>query len=471
MRNTKQRMILLLLACLLSGTATASPIESCAAPRYMPQVTQQMTLPGFWGQAVSDPNATLADMSAIAQINSRILQEKDCNMTDLKNAPFVFDGDRLKANLTDAAAKELEKFADGSYYDAAGAVITAAFTAPVLANISGMEGGASRGLSYGICTTRADVRAYPSAQIVTETQWDLDCDEWQLAALRIGEPVLIKSISADRRYYYVTSDCLSGWVYAGHLAVCANKNEWLSAWDIPASQALVVTADKFRLEKSNTSPDVSETLLTMGTVLRKASDQEASSPIENRLAYNAYAAYLPVRKADGYYASKPVLIPENRGVNEGYLPLTVNNILTTAFALLGDTYGWGVGLSSADCSSYMRDVYHCFGLNLPRNTTWQAAMPTAKVKWEKDTPVEVKKAALNTFLPGTILIFSGHEMMYLGHIGDAYYVVSSVGSIRDFSSDTKLRVRGVVINTLDVRRMSGHTWLDDIHTVVMPFAL
>ncbi len=457
------------LFCLLFGAASVNATVCNAAPNYMPQVTQQMSEPAFWGQAVSDPNQVLADQNRISLVNASILREEDCHMTDLKNAKASFDGNELKSDLTNAAAKELEKFANGSYYDASGNVVTANLTNAVLSNISGMEGGSSRAISYGICTTRADVRTYPTAQIVTETQWDVDCDEWQLAALRVGEPVLIKGVSADRRYYYVTSDCVSGWVYAGHVAVCANKSDWLMAWDIPSSEALVVTAGKFRLEKSNTNPDVSETLLTLGTVLRKASEWEASGSIENRLSYNTYAAWLPVRKADGYYARKLVLIPENRGVTEGYLPLTTNNILATAFSLLGDTYGWGAGLSSADCSSYMRDVYHCFGLNLPRNTTWQAAMPTAKVKWEKDTPVATKKESLNSMLPGTVLFFSGHEMMYLGHIGDTYYVVSAVGSIRDFQSENKLRVRGVVINTLDVKRMSGHTWLDDIHTALIPF--
>ena len=471
MLHIRKKFLSLLLFGTLVSASAFSNIEGLAAARYMPRVTKEMTDPAFWGKAASDPDQLLADASVIPQINARILQEKDCMMTDLLNVPAVFDGEKLKANLTEAAEKELMDFADGSYYDEAGAVLTSDFTAPVLANISGMEGGSSRSVAYGICTTRADVRAFPSLRIVTETQGDIDCDEWQLSALRVGEPVIVKSVSADRHYYYLTSDCISGWVYAGHIALCRSRNEWLGAWNIPSSQAYVVTADRFRLEQSSTNPDVSETLLTMGTVLKKASDAEAAQQIENRLSYNSYAAWLPVRRNDGYYARKLVLIPENRGVSEGYLPLTVNNIVSTAFELLGDTYGWGSGLSSADCSSYMRDVYHCFGLNLPRNTSWQAAMPTYKVTWEKDAPVESKKAVLNTLLPGAILLFSGHEMMYLGHIGDTYYVISALGSIRDFNSEEKLRVRGVVINTLDVKRMSGHTWIEDIHTATVPYRL
>lgn len=465
------KIVSVLLSGMLIAAVGLSDMKGTAAPRYMPQVTQEMISPAFWAQGVSDPNQLLADQASIAQINARMTQEEGCKMTDLRSAATSFDGDRLKTNLINASVNELADFADGSYFDAQGALVTAAHTDPVLANVMGMEGGASRDVLYGICTTRADVRAYPSLQIVTEEQGDIDSDEWQLSAMRVGEPALIKSISADRCFYYVTTDSVSGWVNVGSMALCTGRAEWLEAWDIPASEVLVVAADRFRLEKSATNPDVSETLLTMGTVLRKATEEEAASVIENRLSYHTYAAWLPLRKSDGFYTKKLVLIPQNRKVFEGYLPLTTNNILGVAFSSLGDTYGWGGGLSSADCSSYMRDVYRCFGLNLPRNTSWQAAMPTAKVKWEKDTPVEMKKAVLNTLEPGAILIFSGHEMMYLGHIGDTYYVISAVGTIRDFASDNKLQVRGVIINTLDVKRMSGHTWLDDLHTAAVPYRL
>ena len=455
--------------CLSLFFGSPGLITSLAAPRYMPGVTAEMSDPAFWSKNVEDPNALLADPYKIAELNASFLAALDCKMNDLKHYDDFFDGDAFKQRMTESAAKEMEKFANGKYFDMAGNTVTAEFLAPVLENLAGLHVSSKQYVSYGICTNRSDIRSYPTIQIVTDALGDIDYDEFQLGELRVGEPVIIKAMSADRLYYYVVSDCVSGWTFVGDIAVCKDKNEWLAASEIPADRALVVAEGKFRLERSNTNPDISERLLTLGTVLKQATDAEAEITITNRRAFNNYAAWLPMRDENGKYYKKLVLIPENRGVHEGYLPLTTNNILNTAFSMLGDAYGWGAMLGSVDCSAYIRDIYHCFGLNLPRNTTWQSAMPVAKLTFEKEAPVTLKKEVLNTLPPGAVLFFSGHEMMYLGHVGDNYYVISSVSSIKDAESGTKMRLRGIVISTLETNRMSGHTWLEDIHTALLPY--
>ena len=62
-------------------------------------------------------------------------------------------------------------------------------------------------------------------------------------------------------------------------------------------------------------------------------------------------------------------------MHKGYLPLTQNNVLDVAFSCIGDEYGWGGMNGNMDCSLYTRNIYKCFGLELPRNTTWQEKVP------------------------------------------------------------------------------------------------
>ena len=141
--------------------------------------------------------------------------------------------------------------------------------------------------------------------------------------------------------------------------------------------------------------------------------------------------------------------------------------------MLGDAYGWGAMLDSADCSSYIRDIYKCFGIELPRNTTWQASMPAVKCDLSplpQDASGDpAKKALLDTLPAGSALYFSGHAMMYLGRVGDEYYVISSVSSMADPETGKYLRVRGVVVNSLSAKRMSGKTWLNCINMAVVPY--
>lgn len=77
---------------------------------------------------------------------------------------------------------------------------------------------------------------------------------------------------------------------------------------------------------------------------------------------------------------------------------------------------------------------------------------------------EEKCLILDKLPLGTALSFSGHEIMYLGKVNGKYYVYSTASKIADPADDTKiLRTRGVMINTLDIKRANGHTWMQDLY--------
>ena len=147
-----------------------------------------------------------------------------------------------------------------------------------------------------------------------------------------------------------------------------------------------MTGEKIYLEAGTAYAEASEKCLTMGTVLELVS--ETDERIMNRLPWNNYVVKMPHRNADGSFSQKKVLIPANRDVHVGYLDMTRAEIIRQAFKCLGYRYGWGGMLNSQDCSGYIRDVYSCFGLDIPRNTTWQAAMPVQVTKLNELTNAE-----------------------------------------------------------------------------------
>ena len=109
-------------------------------------------------------------------------------------------------------------------------------------------------------------------------------------------------------------------------------------------------------------------------------------------------------------------------------------------------------------------------MELARNTTWQTAMPMAKVDMQGLT-TEERKAVLDETPMGAVLFFRGHEMMYLGSENGTYYVISAVGNIIDpMGSKNVQRISSVVINTLDTKRGNGNTWLDELTMIIVPFA-
>ena len=452
----------------LAGAMAVLPVTFSARAdvTMFPDVGEAMTNPDFWAYLDPEADRVQMDQASIAALNERMLHTPDCQMYDLKNMSLR-DVRVTREQVLKHANEELTGWMGGGYYDQYGNPISAEFAAPILENIQGTYLDSPM-LAYGIAVNRTDLRAYPTESIVTDELGDLNFDYIQLSGIRVNEPVIIAGTSADGQYCKVfTSNC-DGWVRSSDVAVCKSRGEWLSAWDIPSERVLVVTESRFTTEYSNTDPETSGRELTLGTVLEEADAGGFGDRITNRAAFHNYAAYLPVRLSDGSYAKKKVLISQHHGIHEGYLPLTRRNILHTAFSMLGDAYGWGGMLAAEDCSGYIRDIYRCFGLELPRNTTWQAASPAARADVTGWSDVE-KCALLNALPAGSTLFFRGHTMMYLGQWNGKYYVISSVSSMGNPYGGKNLRVRSVVINTLDVIRANGTTWLSNLHTMMIPY--
>lgn len=322
---------------------------------------------------------------------------------------------------------------------------------------------------YAIAVHRTQLRTFPSPKAIWDDPTDADFDYQYLSGIRVNEPLVITSVSADGKYYLAKSICCSGWVPAEDVAVCKDKAEWLSAWDIAPENVLVVYADKVYTETSISGAQTSGLMLTMGTVLEKADTEDPNTLIDNRAAYQNYAVWIPVRNDDGSYAKKLTLISEHNKVSDGYLPPTKENIAKVAFSALGNTYGWGGSLFSDDCSGYIRNIYKCFGLEFARNTVWQSAMPMEKVNMQYMCREE-RIAFLDALPFGSVLYFNGHEMLYLGKENGKYYVISSVSSImRPGNDSVRQRIRSTVINTLEVKRANGNTWLDELTVALVPY--
>ena len=131
--------------------------------------------------------------------------------------------------------------------------------------------------------------------------------------------------------------------------------------------------------------------------------------------------------------------------------------------MLGDRYGWGGMLDSRDCSSFVFEVYRCYGIQLPRNSSAQALIPCKTSDFSGMTTAE-RKLVLDELKPGSILHQPGHITLYLGKFNDRYYVINATGGFASVgtSAPKSARIRTVVVNELEVRRANGTTWLDSL---------
>ncbi|MCR4841829.1 MAG: SH3 domain-containing protein [Eubacterium sp.] len=443
-------------------------------------VTSEMTSASYWTGLLDDADSVLTTSEEVEEINAGNIAASGTNQIDIASYSKTASGETLKSSAESdiISAYVGESGSPRGYYDADGNLIYDSYYDSdgnelaeedgyfyeAIANCQSDEDLTE--VKYALPVRYTTINTLPSDLVILDDPTDPDFDYEYLSGLRVNEPVVVRAFSKDGEWCYVTSSILSGWVSASDLAICASKDEWLSSWDTEEEETLVVYGGKVYTEDSNASPTTANVALNMGTTLRIVGTEE--DLVSNRATYYNYVVLLPTRDDSGNYVGEKALISSADRVSEGYLSPTQENIASVAMSMLGKRYGWGGMLNSDDCSQFVRNVYACFGINLARNTTWQ--QKTATFGYDVSGYSDEEKEALLDHLPlGTVLFFSGHEMIYLGKADGKYYVISAVSSIMNIQTDTKERVRNIIINTLDAKRANGKTWLECLITYKVPW--
>ncbi len=471
--------ILLIAAICFALTAGLLPAGSAwAKVLYLPDVTADMSHADHWADKVSDPDKVLVTTEQIEELNQEIWKTSS-ETRDLANWPDgQYDAAACVRVLLEGGEADAQYCYNGygAKYDKDGKLVAdwKELYQDRIANCQDSDidisgGPVMQDYKFAVCTKRTELLVLPTEDWLLDApnNSDPDFDVNYLSIVRVNEPLVIRTKSADGQFYAALSSGCAGWVRASDIAICKNKEEWLQAWNYPSDQLLVVYDDKIYTEDSRFQPETANRKLPMGTCLQLATEEESQGRISNRTAHNNHVVWMPVRKDDGTFEKKLALIGENRKVSEGYLPVTTRNIMKVALNQLGDAYGWGGMMGTNDCSGYVRDVYRCFGIDMPRSCNRNKGVMKSFDLSQMD--VEQKTAFIKRLPPGTQLAFNGHEMLYLGYEGDKLYVISSVSNIRLPGDDHNTRVRGGVINTLDILRGSNTSWLENLNYASVPY--
>ena len=442
----------------VSGAAVSIAVDDASNKgniTYASGVTPQMCSSSYWREKLGkDADRVLMSVAEIDELNAKMLAKPETNMHDLENMPETYETYPVERSVPEGAF-----FVDGRQIDNNeyfGRMIKAM-------KETGYSG--KMQTQYAVITKRADMKEWPTDDIVGYSANDTD-DELQGTSMNVNEPfVIYQKCEIDGKMYYngYSTNC-TGWIPADCAAVCASKQEWLEAWkvDTAAKDFIVITQDRITLEPSMYVPEISEVKLMLGTILKLVPEDDMPQTVAERGTWNNYVVYLPTRDADGKYVRQYALISQHYDISTGFLPLTQGNVLDTAFNCLGSRYGWGGMLDSMDCSMYTRQIYRCFGLEIPRNTTWQTQIPDHVTDISQMTDAE-KLAYFETIPAGSLLMFRGHITVYIGSENGKAYVISDTGSLSDSTGELKvIGQMSVIVNPLDVRRGNGTTWLKNM---------
>ena len=432
---------------------------------YAQYVTKEMSKADYWKSRAKSVNKVLMTFDEIKKLNQDIINKDGTHVYDLENFQKTLKVSTVEKFESNGELRQLyidgEKINQKDYIKKFEEAL----------KVSKFPDGTERGkkIFYGVITKRADMKCWPTDDVIAYSTSDPD-DEAESYALNVNEPVVIRDVCVvdGKTFYYCQGKVCSGWINSENIAICSSKEEWTDSWkiDISKKDFLVVLQDKITLESSLSQPDTSDVRLMLGTILKLVPQNKIPQNLGERGPWNNYVVYLPTRDKNGKYVRQFALISEHYNVSSGFLPMTQANILEVAFTCLGNRYGWGGMLGAMDCSAYTRAIYQCFGLVLPRNTTWQQMTPGKVTDVSKLSEAE-KQKYLETVPSGSLLYFTGHTMMYIGSESGRAYVINAAGSLSN--SDGILNVRrmySVILNPLTARRGSGKTWLNSINAVL-----
>ncbi len=398
------------LALASAGCAGAGRPVLYAAPSVLPYTIPAMTTPGFWISRHPDPDLVILSLEEIQRFNRTIHEELKLTK-DLSAWPSVTSGEELRAALRKTSADLQDRdliLLDGkkpsaAYWSGARQAM----------NLDAIPLEIPR--QYGLIVRYADQRFLPLEEGLYARAYDVDFDELQNSALDIGTPVVILHRSLDGQWLWVESSSSAGWVKAKN-ATAVREDQIKLFWSTPF---VVVTAPKADIYLNREMTDFYGSVL-MGTRL----------PLM-RADGDCLQVTIPRREADGGATLVPGYVV-TADIHAGYLPYTPRHVLTQAFKMLHQPYGWGGMYGGQDCSKFLQEVFATVGIELPRDSKNQIQTGEALVRGAAVTPGADKLRVLADSAIGgiTLLGMKGHIMLYLGALEGRAYAIHSAWAYR-----------------------------------------
>lgn len=424
------------------------PVVGAAAA--LPGVQPEMETAAYWLKKAEQPQRILLDASQIKAFNAQMIASEPDTLYNLTQYPDTLAREAIVGFITAAQWPEDTVYMKGQPVAAAYRLLL-----EERRNLDAVQRGP---LAVGFTLRRSNVRTFPTRDGIFESSTDRNFDLFQETVIDPAEPVVVLHQSRNADWYYVQMYNYRGWIPADDVVLAPNRSVW-QAYQQPAD-FLVVTANRLAIPVTRADGQRETVIFQMGAKL----------PLAGETA-DGYRIKLPVRAIDGQLTYYVTEVPKRSGVSKGYLPYTTATIVTQAFGMLNDVYGWGGLDNSVDCSSFIANIYRTVGINLPRNADQQEVAAGQAVPLA-DLPAAEKLARITSLRAGSALYMDGHVMLYLGDVAGRPYIIHSMASYGQKNPATgvveRQRRMAVSVSELSLTRASGKTFLASL-TTAKPF--
>ena len=414
-----------------------------------------------WANKAERPDEILKDEQGILALATEAFAS-DPNMVDLA----AYADELTNAAVTDIILSMSKPYKSELYYRDGGKVETADYdryrTSLNLAELPDTVV-----VRFGMVLQRADMRTWPTEDVVFKSQETFDLDRFQENGLFPADVVAVLHESGDGQWYFVQSFNYAAWVRKESIAI--GRRPAILDYKSTA-RFLVVTGSKVTTNFNPHAPAISELQLDMGIRLPLADLEDTAHNVDGQNPYASYAVRLPVSGENGELGFRTALIARSQDVQRGYLPFTRRNIVEQAFKFLGERYGWGHSYNARDCTGLVAEIYKTFGIQLPRNSGQQGLSPIGEsIQFTAETSEEEKLGAVLSADVGDLLYSTGHVMLYLGTVDDMPYVIHDLSGFGWVGEDGEVQeavLNGVSVTPLmPLHSSRDTTYFEEIYAI------
>lgn len=399
------------------------------ASNMLPNVSPRMEDPAFWIKRIQNPSRLLLTPDEIQKMNEENLKKTDlflCKVKSLKD-------EWTKEEILSLMKEDWEGLGktEEVRYKRNGTPLEDSFWIELKNNLNQDSLKEKSRIHFGLIVKRTDIRVFPTEELSMSTPVNYEFDRFQHSSVAPGSLIGIYHFSKDKRWAYVQTSFIRGWVRTTDLAIARVKSEAVEYEE--AKNRLMITGNFINVF-GDPSLQIPIFIAQMGTSFPMISAPDTTAiqglPGSPEVRGKTYVINIPFREIDGQLTFGKGYISKDEDVRIGFLPYTQENTVHQAFKMLHQPYGWGEMSGGRDCSRFIMDIFATFGILMPRNSKLQAQVGVPVGQVEGKTLKE-KRRVLDRAVPlVTTLRLPGHIMLYLGKHNGKYYVIHSIWGIQ-----------------------------------------
>ncbi len=380
-----------------------------------------MHTPGYWISKIDNPDEVIMSAEQIEKFNEANCKRKRI-LGEVLRTDNIMSGKKLSGNILNSI-KRVQKT---KRYTTDNMRVDNLFFESIYRKIDLNKIPDKIDVKFALTLRRTNLRVLPTDEIIMSRKNDRDFDKFQDSSIDVGQPLALLWKTRDKKWAYVKTEITPGWIHVEDIAAADNKNDIIEYRK--SREFVVVTENKIDIFSDSECKNFLDSA-QMGTRFPLMSIKK-----------EYFSITFPVANRRNKLSFRKAYIPIYEDVHTEYLPYTKRNAINQAFKLLHAPYGWGGMKGERDCSRFIMDIFACFGIRMPRNSSRQARIGEEIAKLEK----------LSHGI--SILYLPGHIMLYLGKDNGNYYVIHDTWAYTKgkWPRVTKKHIGRVVVSDLSL---------------------